>query len=694
MICNHKNSTLDTAMPPARHSRRTVTVSMRPGRSTRNRISYKEPDSDGSSSEDRASFDSEESFERVTQSPARKSNKRKREPSTESDRASQSRSTVYHGGSKSKSSSGSKATNKVSSSIGSSNGIGKIPKWHTLPYHILLQVFSYAVHPLCDADFRPLPSLPWVLNTSRLCKAFTEPALTALYCCPPLLPSDRPHALLELLHTPSEQLSLDYTKKIKCLKIEVSQTLAYSSPGLGHFDLGQLIRRTPQLRDLELFHRADQPPYRNTNTVTERWKYQDSLFAALAEAGIRLRSWRWNARMAGPKDTPESMQQLHKTLPFQSLQRLALVNYHPKKRRPIHSEDPTEEEKIALALSVLQNLECLVCESSTIVNDNLLRALPKHLIYLQFINCSSLSSESFRSFLATHGTSLRQLVLDHNQSLSLSFLPELNLCCPNLEVLTMDLTYYRSLNGANPGNEIPLLAGEVPGWPLSIQRIEIIQLRIPSAETAEMFFSSLIDSASRLTQLRTLILKVILKLGWRDRANFRKKWIGKLREIFLRDQNPNDIQSEGSPRGVRHKAQIEKGSEQSDSDAPILPKRRSTRLAKPEEDVYLLPAVEGSPARQTQLIRRARRKIVGTHGTSEELESNTNSEVNDLGPSEKTRHVQDVRQGMCEVVDIRIDNLRPAEEQFNENDFLDSEVSGDEDWDGDDVLPAEERYAW
>jgi len=32
------------------------------------------------------------------------------------------------------------------------------------------------------------------------------------------------------------------------------------------------------------------------------------------------------------------------------------------------------------------------------------------------------------------------------------------------------------------------------------------------------------------------------------------------------------------------------------------------------------------------------------------------------------------------VVDIRIDNQRPREEQYNESHFLDSEASGDEEW--------------
>jgi hypothetical protein len=81
----------------------------------------------------------------------------------------------------------------------------------------------------------------------------------------------------------------------------------------------------------------------------------------------------------------------------------------------------------------------------------------------------------------------------------------------------------------------------------------------------------------------------------------------------------------------------------------------------------------------------------------------------DSGPSskrqsvrlaQKTTEVEDdsddsmpESQGMCDIVSIRIDNQRPTEMQYNENDFLDDELSGDEDWAGDDFEPAA-GHAW
>jgi hypothetical protein len=53
---------------------------------------------------------------------------------------------------------------------------------------------------------------------------------------------------------------------------------------------------------------------------------------------------------------------------------------------------------------------------------------------------------------------------------------------------------------------------------------------------------------------------------------------------------------------------------------------------------------------------------------------------------------REVIQGMCEVVEVRIDNLRPTETQVTEADFLDDERSGDSDWNGEDEEV--EGYAW
>lgn len=63
---------------------------------------------------------------------------------------------------------------------------GRTMPWHTLPYQILVVIFEYASWPLVADTGVPLPSILWLLKTARCCKAFAEPALSALYYSPPL----------------------------------------------------------------------------------------------------------------------------------------------------------------------------------------------------------------------------------------------------------------------------------------------------------------------------------------------------------------------------------------------------------------------------------------------------------------------------------------------------------------------------
>lgn len=612
-----------------------------------------------------------------------------------------------------------------------------IPPWNTLPYEILLQIFMHASYPVYDDWFHPLPSVNWLVGVSLLCKSFAEPALTALYRSPPQFAE--PYGLMILLSEHSAARTLNYNSKIQRLEIEVSKTLAYTFPGRGHFDLGSLIRLTPQLRELSLYHVADHPKCSRIGTVARagKWIYQDSIFHALEENKIRLRSWRWNTRMTSAKQSLSWIHEVHRTAPFQALQALTFVNYPPAKRRfKVDKSVPPDEELLATALSVLPHIEELVFESCDIINESLMPLLPTALSSLKIRNCSTLISEFFHPFLITHGSRLKELVLDHNQSLSLSFLNNLATSCPQLEILKMDLLYYSShvtFSDSEPKYEDLLLPDEVPTWPSTLQTLDLVQLRNWDASTAEMFFQSLLDSAPDLPHLRRLVLKAILKIGWRDRASFRDKWIGRLRQVFLRpqemvntdhgaaqmsgasDSRVSIIGSRSSSRGssthakAAGKDDTQRGTRRvlrrrnsristfshveitdkpddidSDSDVPFVPKRRSTRLSKQDKDEYALPISSESPP--PRLRRGSTAAEVG--GSDTGLRSAA------FGHSKWENKPEMFVQGMCEVVEVRIDNLRPMEEQLNENDFLDEEASGDDDWDGDDAALGESAYAW
>lgn len=640
-----------------------------------------------------------------------------------------------------------KSTNIVLSSSThrkqSLQGSGVIPPWQTLPYEILVQILIYASYPLHDDFLRSTPNVKWLHDMSLLCKSWSEPALTALYRCPPL---DDPHGLTSLLSMPSTARSINYNAKVQRLDIDVSRTLAYTIPGFGHFDLGSLVRQTPQLRDLALYHNADHPKLRKAGVMAKpgKWTYQDTLFRALAEARIQLRSWRWNTRMISPKQTLSLLKDVHQMVPFRRLQALTFVNFNPATRRNKADPTTTDEQHLAAALSVLPDIEQLVFDSCTVTNQGLFPNLPLSIRKLTIQYCSELTSEVFHPFLITHGRLLKELVLDHNQSLNLSFLADLAVCCPQLEVLKMDLLYYNShytFRDSEPKYEDLLVTDEVPTWPSTLQTLDLVQLRNWDASTAEMFFQSLIDSAPNLPHLRRLVLKAILKIGWRDRASFRDKWIGRLQRVFLRPVEPPRVHTRATgvhriyndvdeTEDIGHVSQVSSRSERgnhksvrnsdarrvlrrrssqtsvfshveihgkddtdkSDSDVPIVPKRRSKRIIEKEEDEYALPASPEMPIKRPQ--RRPRVKRSNASGSSEASDSDTGHEIGTGTDSGHSQGHERFIQGMCEVVEVRIDNLRPTEEQLNENDFLDDEISGDEDWVGEDTVHGDTAYAW
>ncbi|KAI9831260.1 MAG: hypothetical protein M1819_005188 [Sarea resinae] len=692
-----------------------------PLRARRTRVDYREPSSDESFDETIVS-DPSRGSQRNTERPSRRqpprsttaeqSKKRKRgNPSNTSSRAAPNAKSKRNATASKARPRRSQAEPNVAI-----EDRGVIPPWQDLPYEILLQIFVFASHPLCDVRFRPQPSADWLLSVSRVCKAFTEPALTALYNNPPLLPSDRPHGLLKLLSMPKEALSINYSAKVRSLELDVFQTLAYSTPGLGHFDLGALVRRTPQLIDLSLFHIADQAPRGYLSSARgARWNYPDSLFTALSETGIRLQKWRWNSMMAGPNQGLSALKVIHQDGSFHGLRDITFSNYDVSSKRSQKDVQETSDERhLAGALSVLPNLQSLIFENSTVVNDKLLPLLPKNLTQLTINNCYSLLSEDLDAFLLTHGSSLKEMTLDHNQSLDLTFLTNLATACPVLECLKMDLKYSKSgasLYSSDPVYESLLYPESVPSWPTTLQRLELVQLRKWTADTAEAFFRSLLRSAADLPCLRSLILKVILNIGWRDRANFRDRWIGRLQDVFLRKSAPPDPTLQSLRTFKRYKAEQFQGA--GPPRVSIDESRRNSRLTtdspRPEDgemsstrpqrrSVRLKELEDTHSATSLKRLRTGRRRSRPFYGSdSDDSRSETGSSA-DSDTERASRHAdgEKVRriQGMCEIVDVRIDNLRPAEDQFSEGDFLDSEASGDEDWDGTDRLPGEERYAW
>ncbi|RDW88066.1 hypothetical protein BP6252_00098 [Coleophoma cylindrospora] len=641
-------------------------------------------------------------------------------------------------------------------------GSGVIPPWQDLPYQILVQIFEYATYPVCDPrTFHPTQSCRQLLGIARLCRAFAEPAFSVLYRDPPLVPMEKAHKLVGLLNADPESLAFAYRQKVESLRIDVGQVAIYSLTGYGHLDLHRLVRKLPRLVDLEFYHQKDMPPYRSLEQVI-KWSIPGSLFDALEESTAtstgeddshaskssvtHLRSWRWSSRLAGKERPIEKLREIHLSAPFITLQKLSFINYQMVDLKK-GEEDPEHEKCLANAICALPKLEHLVLESSTLVNSAFLPLLPIGLKNLELINCWEVNSEDFGRFLVSHGSQLQSMTLNHNQSLSLSWLPVLANACPKLEVLRADYNYFNlhaTYHDATPIYEILLQPGEVPAWPNSLQILEFTDLRKWEVEACEMFFQSLVDSSASLPYLRRLVVHGGLSnLGWRDRAQFRDTWNNTLRRVFKRRFEPckphytladgftKAVESSQDTTPVTTPENTTSGPDLKSTSVVIEDPAQAAETAVdvPEDDKR---KQELSPQTPRRPVRQARRQGVKyTEDSSDEEEKeikqvkitereaahqrHMDRELRVLRatagvlapqhdshpsspPSTPGNNIDEGRQrvhiqGLCEVVDIKIDNQRPTEWQVTEADFLDSEPEGDDDWNGDEGA-GPSGYAW
>ncbi len=720
---------------------------------TRNRVSYQEPSTDDS---DIASADgsyTEVSRPKTRQAPSLHTPGQQSTSHSSGKRKARTirRSKYTLGAKRVKASNGNPTVEQEDGVLGLA---GRVPPWQSLPYHILLQIFLHASHPLWTDHFEPTPNIAWLTKTALLCRAFAEPALSALYWSPPLCPPTRTYGLISHLASQTQSSSFNYRAKVKKLEMD-ARILAVKHRGGHSIDLAELVTYTPQLRGISIHMLTDTPSTRNSlsSGIVARQFYHESTINALERSNVSLLEWKWNWYIVGRASSMYKLKDFHSRLPFQSLRELTLVNYQSNKvwKRDLdrgsgltqQTAAPviyrSMEEQVADALECLPNLKRLRFLTCAIVNQKLLCRLPRHLELLEIIDCSSITSDVLSDFLKTHGQDIRELFLDHNQALNLSFLMDFALNCPKLETLKMNLTYHNShscFRNSDPKFAALLLQGEVPTWPATLQCVELLHLRKWDIETAELFFSSLVDSAAALPNLRHLNIKASLdESGWRDRVAFRDRWVGRLEKVYLRSSPPpnphlksidtfksymaqlersngvpislDDFTGPGTHRTSSSrfshvevseaKADIENESE-GDGDAPLVVSRtvtrRSARLGK------FTPAISettDNPSLSKSISRhRSHRRTRNSDSDSSSQDSALEDDSLELDAQvtsqldEKELYIQ----GMCDIVHVIVDNLRPTEEQLNESNFLDEEASGDEDWVGDDNMPDDAGCAW
>jgi hypothetical protein len=482
-----------------------------------------------------------------------------------------------------------------------------------LPYHILLEIFLYA----SSQNFlHGWPNSAYLLQLATMCRSFYEPALSALYRNPPTAPPLRAHQLRQTLIQRPE-----LGRKVKQLFFEIDPLLRLTTPGYGHFDIAEFVRRCTGLKELWIAHQVDQPPYRWVGAAPS-WKYPVALFDVLegvasdseggaggegyhAQDPIRLQSWRWNGLFLGDYGQ-EKITHIHSQPSFQSLKRLSIIY--------ILDADISWVQ----TLSVLSQLEELELECCDLTEESLpefaTAATNMRLKALSFVNCSTLQSDWLLPLLLSPiCTGLERLAVVHCRSCDLAFLPALS-NTPQLRALSFDGRYFATLeshNDAKPTYNTLLPLSAEPVWPSTLHSLKLLNLRKWSADEVEAFLDSLVSTAPKLPHMRELSLHCILDdLGWRERARVRDKYERILLHAFVR---PPSVPSAAS--------------------CPPSPAQATA---------------EDSPSR--------RRRSARTHAP----------QVADV--SEKNLKYR----GFCgpDRVDIKMDNARPTEVHFAEDDFL------------------------
>ncbi|KAL5115800.1 hypothetical protein ACEQ8H_006295 [Pleosporales sp. CAS-2024a] len=579
---------------------------------------------------------------------------------------------------------------------------GRKPPWASLPYHVLLQMFVYASHPLRDENMKPMHSIPWLVQMACMCSAFTKPALTALYRNPPIfaMKQTRRNLVHQLMSAPADA-SGDYRVMVKRLELDATQMSSLTDHAHSVDDLAALIRSLTTLREIDIFDPIDRPPFRGRLRRLRRWVYPPELFEALRQSEIRLQSWRWNATFCD--GGPLWMESVHTDMAFQSLREVSLVKFHPAETRD-DGEDaddaqrpPSAEELIASALGALPNLRALAFETCGVVSGRFLPLLPANLVSLNITNCGELLSDALQAFLTTHGAQLEDLTLNHNQSLDLSFLVNLKESCPKLEMLRMDTTYYSSLSMSSDNEPLyETLLGETerPTWPTTLRILDMEYLRKWNSTSATNFFSSLIDAAEELPWLREITIIAMVDTDWRQRAEFRRKWTDQFRRVFARPwKSPaSHLVSLKAFRDWRaNMSATGTGADGIDRLIEGVPVPSGENGAEDRDSESEAPLVQTRKDRQEDKWGSKRLRLRSKATTS--YEESGGEELDSGVEASGDEHVSFV-QGRCHTVLFRIDNFRPREEIYGEADFLDAEPSGDEEWNGNDDQDDEGGYAW
>lgn len=518
------------------------------------------------------------------------------------------------------------------------------PPWQTLPYHVLHEILATV------PESNPR-HLKWLLDVSCMCRSFFEAGVDVLYYSPLLYPRGRLTRLLNLLSQPQERLSTNYQNKIKRLDVNMSEFSTRKS------DLSQFVSHTPQLRHVRLFFSDDRDSFQTVSLPD--W---ETFFDILDTNNVRLHSWQWCFKINEISSLDSSeFTAFHMRPSFSTLRSLEWAD-----TLSVYNLLDNEEaiKNIFGSMSVLPSLERLVfrncCMHSPSDESPFLSAmqLNPNLRSLTLDHCH-IDQPGLEIFLSIRGKGLRDLSMRHIPDVTMAFTSRLAHYCPNLVVFRMGFMSEEEPDSTlNESSSDKARASRTPSWPPTLQVLNLDRPGRWSMDDSVNIFNSIIQSTPDLRDLRVLKISASIDIPWRYRAAFRENWVHKLESVFLRSSSPpsTPYPPTGTPHFFSEKASSEPYVSQS------RPTRHSSRIAEKQAD-----------------------------GGNDQVTSHTSGVNNsaDVTSAEDPIYVH----GMCDVVEIRIDNLRPTGHIVTAEDFADSEISGDDDWDGDDEEVVD-TYAW
>ena len=545
----------------------------------------------------------------------------------------------------------------------------KIPRWQNLPYHVLATIFQYHNEP-SHPSWRA-----WLVQIALLCKSFVEPALSALYFKLDLMSIYRVVKLYDLLRLHTTDSSLNYRGKVKWL---VFGFFSRGKPSPAR-DLNEIVALTPQLRGIEVVGSQ----FNSDST----WQ---QLMQSLKGVHVLLRSWRWVETVPFPRKNPirTYLSCIYPVAAFETLERVELNQQY--------GHLTWVPEEFAMSINALPRLKHLTFNLANSYDPVLLLSLISvKLESLEISGCNMIGSDDLALFLTLHGHKLRRLNVNGIDPYIHSVIVNLARSCPQLQDLRIDFDYHG--DATNPAGTGSPRLNEIPTWPSTLWRLELLQWGGWTLSFADVYFSSLVGSAASLPNLRHIHIRASLgESGWKSRVRFREMWTRRFSCVFLRPSKPPSpyLQSLSAYQAFKT-AQTTLNSKPIVDDSNLaIPgptaatpcktddtgNRRSHRLRQHAGNKQHPSPDSLEPIRHR---RRRRRRARESGSDSSSQDSALEDEV-EGSPDDDTSETREnlFIQGLCDVVDIQFDNLRPSEKQLRESDFLDEEVSGDEDWNG------------